>query len=149
MCVHVCVCQHSLFECYILNTHMYCLIAMNDLVCSLKGVEESPHSLQLTLFYEQTMTKKMNHNLLNISVCARACFKCVCVSGRVNQPIGRGSTLGRAFIPSQIKCYIKHGFKSYPRGLLKKISTPHIPDPESFQFWERLPPSPLSCYSTD
>lgn len=124
---------------------MYCLIAMNDLVHSPKRSRgKTPRSLQLTLFYEQTMTKKMNHNLLNVSVCVRV-FKCARMSGRVNQPIGGGSTLGRAFIPSQIKSYIKHGFKSHPRGLLKKISTPHIPDPGSSQFWERLslPLSPV------
>lgn len=39
---------------------------MNDLVCSLKGVEESPHLPQLTVFYEQKMKKKMNHNLLSV-----------------------------------------------------------------------------------
>lgn len=80
------------FECYILNTHVLCLIAMNDLVFSLKGVEGTPHSLQLTLFYGQTMTKKMNHNLLNVlCVCV---FKCVCALVRVNQPIGGGAPWG-------------------------------------------------------
>lgn len=35
MCVSTSVCAFA-FECYILNTHMFCLITMNDLVCSLK-----------------------------------------------------------------------------------------------------------------
>ena len=69
---HSRVCVYIQCECYILNTHMYHLIAMNDLVHGLKKEwRKAPHSLQLTLFYGQTMTKKMNHNLLSVFVCVR------------------------------------------------------------------------------
>ena len=53
---------------------------------------KTPHSLQLTLFYGQRTTKKMNHNLLNV-LCVRV-LKCVLVSGGVNQPIGGGAPQG-------------------------------------------------------
>lgn len=40
-CGDTSVCTLTL-ECYILNTHVHCLIAMNDLVCSLKRSGGNP-----------------------------------------------------------------------------------------------------------
>lgn len=137
VCPCVCVCTLT-FGHYILNTHMFSVIAMNDSVCRAGRSGGKPRSLRRTLFHGQTMRKKINHNLLKV---------CVRVPVRQLTAYRRRRLPGDGFYSKPNKI-LHQAFQSSPRGLLKEISTPHIPDPGSVQSWECLA-LPLSCYSTD